>query len=180
MKSFPKFLMAGVLALAMAGCSNSGAADTKPADETKQEEKIDAKEPAANTTNTADFTQGDALKTAFENKGYQISDLETKNDESSFDATGDYGLVEVDVEKGNAKSEYQAAQNENSNEDYLPENSYGEGDRQLTVFFNQMNAMYNIAALDTESDVSYEAEGIAESDLQNVLDVFASVGFPVE
>lgn len=171
MKNTGKVMMAAAMALSMmlAGCS--AASDTK-------------KETVAVEAGHKDlakvFAQGEELSSAFTSASYTLSDLEEDADDISFDATNEYDMVEVEAEKGNAAVEYQELQAEYPNEDFMPEGVYKSEGRELSVFLNRMNTMYDVAAYDEAADVVYSVERVPEADLQNVLSVFKTLGFTVE
>lgn len=171
MKNTGKVMMAAAMALSMVMAGCSAAQDTK--------KKTVAVE-SSHKNMTQAFSEGDALAKAFKNADYSLSDLEEDADDISFEATGAYGLMEVEAEKGNAAVEYQELQAEYPNEDFMPENVYMAGDKELSVFLNQMNSMYDLAAYDEGANVVYSVESIPEADLQNVLSVFDELGFAAE
>lgn len=170
MKNTGKVMMAAAMAFSMvlAGCSAKQDTKTEKVVESDHKDTVKA------------FDEGKALVEAFTNADYELGSLDESADEVSFFANDKYGTLKVEAEKGDAAAEYMEMQAEYPNENFMPENVYEADNRELSTFLNQMNTIYNVAAYDKEADVVYSIENIPEADLENVLSVFAQLGFTVE
>ena len=155
MKRTFAYLAAGLLTLTLTACSSLAATD--------KTDTTPAADATAKTTETAKpataANYGKILADAFRDKGYQITDRDTEADEYGFDATSNLGRLEISVETFEE-------QTWNSSQGY-----------QMTRYLNSMNTIYNIAAMDTNNNVFYEIEDIAEADKDQVVEIMNSIGF---
>lgn len=170
MKRTLAYLAAGLLAISLTACtSGTGTTDqnTTTTDKTGQTEK---------TATAADY--GQILADAFRDKGYQITDRDTDADDYGFDAANDLGRLEISVETGEAQADYNEATASFTGENFFEEQTWNNDQGyQMTSYLNEMNSIYNIVAMNTNNNVFYEIEDIAEADKDQVVSVMNSIGF---
>ncbi len=174
MKRTFAYLAAGLLTLTLTACSSLAATD--------KTDTTPAADATAKTTETAKpataANYGQILADAFRDKGYQITDRDTEADEYGFDATSNLGRLEISVETGNAQADYNEATASFTDEDFFEEQTWNDNQGyQMTSYLNSMNTIYNIAAMDTNNNVFYEIEDIAEADKDQVVEIMNSIGF---
>ncbi|WP_276905626.1 hypothetical protein [Faecalibaculum rodentium] len=174
MKRTFAYLAAGLLTLTLTACSSLAATD--------KTDTTPAADATAKTTETAKpataANYGKILADAFRDKGYQITDRDTEADEYGFDATSNLGRLEISVETGNAQADYNEATASFTDEDFFEEQTWNSSQGyQMTRYLNSMNTIYNIAAMDTNNNVFYEIEDIAEADKDQVVEIMNSIGF---
>lgn len=172
MKRVYIYFAAGLMALALSACSTPVPAPSDNGNAATTDKTTETAKPAT----AADY--GQILADAFRDKDYQITDRDTDADDYGFDAANDVGRLEISVETGEAQADYNEATASFTGENFFEEQTWNNDQGyQMTSYLNEMNSIYNIAAMDTNNNVFYEIEDIAEADKDQVVSVMNSIGF---
>lgn len=187
MKNFPKLLIVALFALG--GCSTTGQEASKSSSSASSAvintttSEMDTS--SLNTSSSMNSSQNDlsteasSWQSVFNQAGFTISNIEDEKNEFSFDAYQNGNWIEIDIQKSiNAQSAFQDELDLND-----PDNKeiahYQNDKAELFIIQEIEEQEYQIIALDPTQGFIYTLEQVDENQLQPVLDILATLNFPV-
>lgn len=189
MKTLPKFLFIALLSLA--GCSSTSSNSSSPSNSSStnttstnmvasESTQSNSSTSSSSTSSQSDvFAQALNWQSLFEKAGFTISDIERENNEVSFNAYQGGNWIDAEIQNPfNAQNAFQDDLDLNDNENQVV-SSYQSDGAQLVVIKDLEEQEYEIVALDETQGFVYTVDGIAESQLQSVLDILSNFNLPI-